>query len=70
MSTRPLINPDSPVTAYCAPGLTAYATALLESRGEVVRAVVEHPWMTGHTDVMLATDPDWHTRPHRPGDPA
>jgi hypothetical protein len=65
-----LINPDSPVAAYCAPGLKAYATRLLEDRGEVVREVIEHPWMAGRTDIILATDPGWHTRPHQPEDPA
>jgi hypothetical protein len=56
---RPLIDPGSAVTAYCAPGLKNYATSLLEHRGEVVREVAEHPWMAGRTDIILAADPDW-----------
>ncbi len=48
------LDPDSPVVAYCAPGLMGYAERLLES--EVYRELIEHPWMTGRTDVILATD--------------
>lgn len=68
MGRRPLINPDSPVAAYCAPGLKSYATRLLQCRGEVVREVIETSAMAGRADVILATDPDWHTRYHHPWD--
>lgn len=64
----PNINPGSPVTAYCAPGLRGYATRLLEHTGDEVREVIEHPWMAGRTDVILATGPGWHTRPRDPRD--
>ena len=57
------INPASAVVAYCARGQKGYASALLEARGEVVREVIEHPWMAGRLDVILMTDPDWYTRP-------
>jgi hypothetical protein len=47
------------VVAYCAPGLKGYATRLLETNGERVREVIEHPYMAGRTDVILTTDPFW-----------
>lgn len=46
-------GPDSAVTAWCAPGLAGYAARLLESAGETVREITEHPWMAGRTDVIL-----------------
>jgi hypothetical protein len=48
-----LIDPDTPVVAYCAPGLKDYATRLLEHNGETVREVIEHPHMAGRLDVVL-----------------
>ena len=53
------LNPDSAVIAYCAPGLKEHAARLLDAQGEVYREIIEHPWMPGRTDVILATDPDW-----------
>ena len=50
-------DPDSPVTAYCAPGLAGYAERLLDTSGEIYREVIEHPGMAGRTDVILAADP-------------
>jgi hypothetical protein len=55
------INPDSAVAAYCAPGLKEYAISLLGN--EEVREVIEDPNMAGRTDVVLATDPGWLTKP-------
>jgi hypothetical protein len=49
-------DPDSPVVAYCAPGLKAYAERLLDTSGETYREVIEHPWMAGRADVILAVD--------------
>jgi hypothetical protein len=46
--------PVNPVVAYCAPGLRGYAIRLLETNGDQVREVIEHPWMTGRTDVIIA----------------
>jgi len=60
---------DSPVVAYCAPGLKNYATRLLDSSGERYREVIEHPGMAGRTDVILATDPGWYTKHHNSWDP-
>ena len=57
MTARPLIDPDSAVVAYCAPGLKDYAARLLECKGEVVREIAEHPWLAGRTDIILAADP-------------
>lgn len=59
-----MINPDSAVIAYCAPGLKAYASKLLDDSGEVYQQVIERPSMAGRTDVVLETDPGWYTRPH------
>jgi hypothetical protein len=52
----PTTGESDPVVAYCAPGLKEYATRLLDSRSEQYREVVEHPWMEGRTDVILAVD--------------
>jgi hypothetical protein len=52
-------DPAEMITAYCAPGLKGYATRLLESNRERFREVIEHPYMSGRTDVILATDPNW-----------
>jgi hypothetical protein len=49
------------VAAYCAPGLKEYAISLLGN--EEVREVIEDPNMAGRTDVVLATDPGWLTKP-------
>lgn len=51
------LDPASPVAAYCAPGLAAYAERLLDTSGETYREVIEHPWMAGFTYVVLAADP-------------
>lgn len=51
-----MTEPDSSVVAYCAPGLKNYAARLLEDRGERYREIIEHPWMYGRADVILATD--------------
>src|SRR5215472_14292512 len=55
-------GPAELVVAYCAPGLKNYATRILEANGERVREVIEHPYMTGRTDIILTTDPDWPRR--------
>jgi hypothetical protein len=60
---RPDGDPAELVVAYCAPGLKGCAERLLESNGERVREVVEHPYMTGRTDVILTTDGNWISRP-------
>ena len=52
-------DPAELVTAYCAPGLRDYATKVLESRQERVREVIEHPYLAGHLDIILTTDPCW-----------
>lgn len=52
-------GPAELVVAYCAPGLKDYATRLLETNGDRVREVIEHPWMAGHLEVILTTDPSW-----------
>ena len=52
-------DPAELVVAYCAPGLRNYATRLLETNGERVREVIEHPYMAGRTDVILVTNPAW-----------
>jgi hypothetical protein len=59
-----MVNPDSAVIAYCAPGLKEYASRLLDDSGEVYREVIESPDMVGRMDVRLETDPSWYTRPH------
>ena len=63
-------DPSDLVVAYCAPGLKGYAICLLESNGERVREVIEHPWMIGRTDVILMTDPFWPTLRVKVGDGA
>ena len=50
-------DPASLVVAYCAPGLKGYAARLLETNNDVVREIIEHPYMKGRTDVVLTTDP-------------
>jgi len=60
------INPDSAVAAYCAPGLKGYAASILGN--EEVREIIEDPEMAGRTDVILAVDVAWYTRPHNPED--
>jgi hypothetical protein len=52
-------DPAELVVAYCAPGLKNYATRLLETNGDRVREVIEHPAMAGRTDVILTTGPLW-----------
>jgi hypothetical protein len=61
------INPDSAIVAYCAPGLKEYVATTLGD-GEEIREIIEAPWMINRTDVILATDPGWYTKPHNPGD--
>lgn len=61
------VEPESVVTAYCAPGMAEYAARLLEMRGERYREVVEHPYMAGRLDVVLATDPGWWKVGRLPG---
>jgi hypothetical protein len=61
-----IIDPNSAVVAYCAPGLKYYViSALLEY--ETVREVIEDPAMTGRTDVVLSADPVY-TKAHKPED--
>lgn len=66
-------EPDTPVTAYCAPGQRGVAELLLALRGERYRELVEHPWLAGRTDIILAADPqfplpaDWSWRGETPG---
>jgi hypothetical protein len=54
--TDPAMVTDDLVVAYCAPGLKNYATRVLQSNGEHVREVIEHAYMAGRTDIILATD--------------
>ena len=61
--THSAADPAEPVVAYCAPGLKDYAARILEANGERVREVIEHPYMAGHTDIILTTDPDWYRHP-------
>jgi hypothetical protein len=70
--TGPADTPaETAVVAYCAPGLKGYATRLLASNGDQVREVIEHPWMTGRTDVILMVDdPYWPLGGSRDPDPA
>jgi len=63
------INPDSPVAAYCAPGLKEYAASIIGD-GEEIREIIESSLMVGRTDVILATDPVWYTKSHKPEDKA
>jgi len=58
-------DPTELVVAYCAPGLKNYAERLLATNGDRIREVIEHPYMTGRTDVILTTDPSWPDF-HRP----
>ena len=48
-------DPAHLVVAYCAPGLKNYATRLLETNGDRVDEVLEHPSMVGRADVLQAT---------------
>lgn len=59
-----MINPDSAVVAYCAPGLKEYASRLLDDSGEVYREVIERPDMSGRLDVKLEVDAEWYYRSH------
>lgn len=44
--------PDSPV-AYCAPGYRAQAEQILRDHGEWPLLITEHPYLAGHTDVII-----------------
>jgi hypothetical protein len=50
-----VIDPNSAVVAYCAPGMKDYVTSVLDH--ETVREVIEDPAMTGLTNVRLVADP-------------
>ena len=47
--------------AFCAPGLAGYAARLLEGKNEKVSEVIEHPYMTGRTDILLVAPPPCNT---------
>src|SRR4249920_1524670 len=42
--------------AYCAPGRKGWTAFLLDLLGEDYSEVVEHSWMAGRTDIILAAD--------------
>jgi hypothetical protein len=51
------VSPDDPVviTAYCAPGRKGASELILALNGDPGCNVVEHPYMTGRTDVILVS---------------
>jgi hypothetical protein len=55
-------DPADAIVAYCAPGQKDHAVRVLADRKERYREVIEHPYMTGRSDIILTTGPHgWDT---------
>jgi hypothetical protein len=42
--------------AYCAPGSKTAAALTLMLKGEQVAEIAEHPWLAGHTDILVVRE--------------